>query len=78
MEKQRRIFGLPLLYWGLWLAILILWMGRFVISFMSMYLVSQLHVDAGVAGTVVSMYGFGGISGACAEGRCPIGSADSR
>ncbi|WP_278587787.1 MDR family MFS transporter [Bifidobacterium scardovii] len=63
MEKQRRIFGLPLLYWGLWLAILILWMGRFVISFMSMYLVSQLHVDAGVAGTVVSMYGFGGIFG---------------
>lgn len=30
---------------------------------MSMYLVSQLHVDAGVAGTVVSMYGFGGIFG---------------
>ncbi|KAB8295431.1 MDR family MFS transporter [Bifidobacterium avesanii] len=57
------MFGLPLLYWGLWLAILILWMGRFVISFMSIYLVSELHVDAGTAGSVVAMYGFGGIFG---------------
>ncbi|WP_420829369.1 hypothetical protein [Bifidobacterium miconis] len=57
MKKQaREIFGLPLLFWGLWLALLILWMGRFVISFMSMYLVKDLHVDAGVAGTIVSMY----------------------
>lgn len=63
MKKQREIFGLPLLFWGLWLALLILWMGRFVISFMSMYLVKDLHVDAGVAGTIVSMYGFGGIFG---------------
>ncbi|NMM99764.1 permease [Bifidobacterium sp. DSM 109958] len=57
------ILGLPLLYWGLWLAILILWMGRFVISFMSMYLVNDLGTDASTAGTVVSMYGFGGIVG---------------
>lgn len=63
MKKERSIFGLPLLFWGLWLALLILWMGRFVISFMSMYLVKDLHVDAGVAGTIVSMYGFGGIFG---------------
>lgn len=63
MKKERSVFGLPLLFWGLWLALLILWMGRFVISFMSMYLVKDLHVDAGVAGTIVSMYGFGGIFG---------------
>ena len=63
MRTERRIFGLPVLYWGLWLAILFLWMGRFVISFMSMYLVSDMHVDAGTAGTVVSMFGFGGIFG---------------
>lgn len=60
---RRNVFGLPLLFWGLWLALLILWMGRFVISFMSMYLVKDLHVDAGAAGTIVSMYGFGGIFG---------------
>ncbi|MBW3079956.1 MFS transporter [Bifidobacterium sp. 79T10] len=60
---RRVVFGLPLLFWGLWLALLILWMGRFVISFMSMYLVKDLHVDAGLAGTIVSMYGFGGIFG---------------
>ena len=59
----RSLFGLPLLYWGLWLAILILWMGRFVMSFLSIYLVSQLHIDEGVVGTVVSMYGFGAIIG---------------
>ena len=63
MRTERRIFGLPVLYWGLWLAILFLRMGRFVISFMSMYLVSDMHVDAATAGTVVSMFGFGGIFG---------------
>ena len=57
------IFGLSLLYWGLWLAILILWMGRFVTSFLSIYLVSALRLDEGVVGTVVAMYGFGAIIG---------------
>lgn len=51
------------MFWGLWVTLLILWMGRFVASFLSMYLVSDMHVSAGVAGTIVSMYGFGGIFG---------------
>ena len=51
------------MFWGLWATLLILWMGRFVTSFLSMYLVSDMHVSAGVAGTIVSMYGFGGIFG---------------
>ena len=63
VKKQRMIFGLSLLYWGLWLAILILWMGRFVTSFLSIYLVSALRLDEGVVGTVVAMYGFGAIIG---------------
>ena len=63
MEKNKEIFGLPLMFWGLWVTPLILWMGRFVTSFLSMYLVSDMHVSAGVAGTIVSMYGFGGIFG---------------
>lgn len=63
MEKNKEIFGLPLMFWGLWVTLLILWMGRFVTSFLSMYLVSDMHVSAGVAGTIVSMYGFGGIFG---------------
>ena len=63
MEKNKEIFGLPLMFWGLWVTLLILWMGRFVTSFLSMYLVSDMHVSAGVAGTIVSMYGFGGICG---------------
>ena len=58
MEKNKEIFGLPLMFWGLWVTLLILWMGRFVTSFLSMYLVSDMHVSAGVA-----MYGFGGIFG---------------
>ena len=62
-RAHRTLFGLPMLYWGLWLAILILWMGRFVTSFLSIYLVSDLHIDEGVVGTVVSMYGFGAIIG---------------
>nr|WP_181281282.1 MFS transporter [Bifidobacterium callitrichos] len=63
MKQRRTLFGLPLLYWGLWLAILILWMGRFVTSFLSIYLVSALHIDEGVVGAVVAMYGFGSIIG---------------
>ena len=63
VRRQREIFGLSPLYWGLWLAILILWMGRFVTSFLSIYLVSALHIDEGVVGAVVSMYGFGAIIG---------------
>ena len=63
MEKNKEIFGLPLMFWGLWVTLLILWMGRFVTSFLSMYLVSDMHVSAGVAGTIVPMYGFGGIFG---------------
>ena len=63
MEKNKEIFGLPLMFWGLWVTLLILWMGRFVTSFLSMYLVSDMHVSAGVAGAIVSMYGFGGIFG---------------
>ena len=63
MEKNKEIFGLPLMFLGLWVTLLILWMGRFVTSFLSMYLVSDMHVSAGVAGTIVSMYGFGGIFG---------------
>ena len=61
MEKNKEIFGLPVMFWGLWVTLLILWMGRFVTSFLSMYLVSDMHVSAGVAGTIVSMYGFGGM-----------------
>ena len=63
MEKNKEIFGLPLMFWGLWVTLLILWMGRFVTSFLSMYLVSDMHVSVGVAGTIVSMYGFGGSFG---------------
>ena len=62
-DGGRVLFGLPMLYWGLWLAILILWMGRFVTPFLSIYLVSALRIDEGVVGSVVSMYGFGAIVG---------------
>ena len=63
MEKNKEIFGSCPHVLGLWVTLLILWMGRFVTSFLSMYLVSDMHVSAGVAGTIVSMYGFGGIFG---------------
>ena len=69
------IFGLSLLYWGLWLAILILWMGRFVTSFLSIYLVSALRLDEGVVGTVVAMYGFGAIIGCLFGGTLSAKSA---
>ena len=66
------------MFWGLWVTLLILWMGRFVTSFLSMYLVSDMHVSAGVAGTIVSMYGFGGILAACTVARCLTDSGGLR
>ena len=78
MEKNKEIFGLPVMFWGLWVTLLILWMGRFVTSFLSMYLVSDMHVSAGVAApsspcTVSAVF-----SAACTGVRCPIGSAGRR
>ena len=78
MEKKREFFGLPIMFWGLWVTLLILWMGRFVTSFLSMYLVSDMHVSAGVAGTIVSMLASAAFSAACTGVRCPIGSAGRR
>lgn len=67
------------MFWGLWVTLLILWMGRFVTSFLSMYLVSDMHVSAGVAGTIVSMYGVSAASSAaCMAARCPTASAARR
>ena len=78
MEKRREIFGLPVMFWGLWVTLLILWMGRFVTSFLSMYLVSDMHVSAGVAGTIVSMYGSVAFSAACTVARCLTDSGGLR
>ena len=78
MEKNKEIFGLPVMFWGLWVTLLILWMGRFVTSFLSMYLVSDMHVSAGVAGTIVSMYGSAVFSAACTVVRCLTDSGAPR
>lgn len=60
-KDRKTLFELPMLYWLLWVAIIILWMGRFVTPFLSIYLISSLHETAGITGVVASMYGFGGI-----------------
>ncbi len=80
MSTQRaEIFGLPRRYWLLWVAVLILWTGRFVTPFLASYLTTDLGIDAGTTGLVISAYGFGGIlaslfGGALSDrwGRLPV------
>ena len=45
MEKKREFFGLPIMFWGLWVTLLILWMGRFVTSFLSTINYRRINYD---------------------------------
>jgi MFS family permease len=48
-------------FWWLWLAVLVTWVGRFVVPLMSVFLTQRIGLSAGAAGLVVAMYGAGGI-----------------
>jgi MFS family permease len=48
-------------FWWLWLAVLVTWIGRFVVPLMSVFLTQDIGLSAGTAGLVVAMYGAGGI-----------------
>lgn len=54
-----RIADLPRAFWWLWTAELIIWIGRFVVPFMSIFLTGHEGMTAGAAGLVVSGYGAG-------------------
>ncbi len=61
VRPPRTLLGLPALFWVIWCAVLVLWTGRFVVPFLSLYLTTQVGVTASSAGAIVACYGFGGI-----------------
>lgn len=54
-------FGLPRDYWVVWTAVLVLWTGRFVVPFLSVYLSTARGMDAATTGVVTACYGVGGV-----------------
>ena len=54
-----RLRDLPSTFWWLWTAQLVVWIGRFVVPYMTIYLTSSLGMSAGGAGLVVAAYGLG-------------------
>ena len=45
----------------MWLAVLVTWIGRFVVPLMSVFLTQDIGLSASTAGLVVALYGAGGI-----------------
>jgi MFS family permease len=54
-----RLRDLPSAFWWLWVAQLVVWVGRFVVPYMTIFLTSSVGMSAGEAGLVVAAYGVG-------------------
>lgn len=68
-EVQRtRLKDLPAAYWWLWFAELVIWIGRFVVPFMTIFLTQDVGLSASAAGLVVSGYGMGVVVSAMVGG----------
>lgn len=68
-EVQRtRLKDLPAAYWWLWFAELVIWVGRFVVPFMTIFLTQDVGLSASAAGLVVSGYGLGVVVSAMVGG----------
>ncbi|MFI1811506.1 MDR family MFS transporter [Streptomyces sp. NPDC020422] len=55
--------GLPPGFWWLWLSTLVNRTGAFVLTFLSLYLTTELGHSAWFAGLVVALHGLGGVAG---------------
>lgn len=60
--------GLPRVYWVLWLGQFINRLGGFVLTFLPLFLTEHHHYSAARAGTVLSLFGLGGLFGASLGG----------
>ncbi|QCB92737.1 MDR family MFS transporter [Cellulomonas shaoxiangyii] len=54
-----RLRDLPATFWWLWTAQLVVWIGRFVVPYMTIFLTSSIGMSAAGAGLVVAAYGVG-------------------
>ncbi|MFE5336821.1 MDR family MFS transporter [Isoptericola sp. NPDC056573] len=63
-----RLRDLPSAFWWLWTAQLVVWIGRFVVPYMTIFLTSSVGMSAGEAGLVVAAYGVGVVVSSLAGG----------
>ncbi len=54
-----RLRDLPVTFWWLWTAQLVVWIGRFVVPYMTIFLTASIGMTAAGAGLVVAAYGVG-------------------
>ncbi|GAB3842774.1 MDR family MFS transporter [Nesterenkonia populi] len=66
--QHTRLKDLPAAYWWLWFAELVIWVGRFVVPFMTIFLTRDVGLSASTAGLVVSGYGLGVVVSAMTGG----------
>ncbi|MEU8763518.1 MFS transporter [Streptomyces sp. NPDC048659] len=62
-SAQAQTAGLPPGFWWLWLSTLVNRTGAFVLTFLSLYLTTELGHSAWFAGLVVALHGLGGVAG---------------
>ncbi|MEU3606190.1 MFS transporter [Streptomyces sp. NPDC035033] len=62
-SARATVSGFPGGFWWLWLATLVNRTGAFVLTFLSLYLTSELGHSAWFAGLVVALHGLGGVAG---------------
>ncbi|MFF2778989.1 MFS transporter [Streptomyces sp. NPDC058052] len=62
-SARATVSGLPRGFWWLWLSTLVNRTGAFVLTFLSLYLTSELGHSAWFAGLVVALHGLGGVAG---------------
>ncbi len=65
---RTRLRDLPAAFWWLWTAQLVVWIGRFVVPYMTIFLTSAVGMSAGEAGLVVAAYGVGVVVSSLAGG----------
>ncbi|AEG44994.1 MFS transporter [Isoptericola variabilis] len=63
-----RLRDLPAAFWWLWTAQLVVWIGRFVVPYMTIYLTTAVGMSAGQAGLVVAAYGVGVVASSLTGG----------
>ncbi|MTG89414.1 MFS transporter [Cellulosimicrobium sp. BIT-GX5] len=63
-----RLRDLPSTFWWLWTAQLVVWIGRFVVPYMTIFLTAQVGMSATEAGLVVAAYGVGVVVSSLAGG----------
>ncbi|WP_168198685.1 MFS transporter [Nesterenkonia sp. NBAIMH1] len=66
--QHTRLRDLSAAYWWLWFAELVIWIGRFVVPFMTLFLTRDVGLSASAAGLVVSAYGLGVVVSAMVGG----------